>query len=79
MITKGWTPSEAAEKSANDAGERQNLDQRLGELERGMIIEALKRSGGVQVKAARILGIKEKSLWYRIKKLGIDVASLRAH
>ena len=54
-----------------------SIDERLGELERGLIIEALSRSGGVQVKAAQILGINQRSLWHRIKKLGIDVDSLK--
>ena len=58
--------------------ESQNLDKRLKELERAMIIEALTRSDGVQVKAARILGIKERSLWHRIKKLDIDAKSFKS-
>lgn len=53
------------------------IDDRLQEIERGLIIEALSRSGGVQVKAAEILGINQRSLWHRIKKLGIDVETLK--
>ena len=58
------------------AGEM-NLDRRLQELEKGIIIEALRQSAGVQKKAAAALGIKERSLWHRIKKYDIDVASLK--
>ena len=29
--------------------------------------------GGVQARAAKLLGISERSLWYRVKKLGIQV------
>ena len=54
-----------------------SIDERLDEAEKGLIIEALNRSGGVQVKAAEILGINQRSLWHRIKKLGIDVDSLK--
>jgi len=54
-----------------------SIDERMDEVERGLIIEALSRSGGVQVKAAEILGINQRSLWHRIKKLGIDVNSLK--
>ena len=54
-----------------------NLDQRLQELEKGMIIEALIHTDGVQKKAATQLGIKERSLWHRIKKYRIDTASFR--
>ena len=55
-----------------------SIDERLEEIEKGLIIEALNRSGGVQVKAAEILGINQRSLWHRIKKLGIDVETLKS-
>ena len=54
-----------------------DLDYRLQELERGILVEALKRSDGVQAQAARLLGIKERSLWHRVKKYGIDVSQIR--
>jgi two-component system NtrC family response regulator len=38
-----------------------------------MILDALRQGGGVQARAAKILGISERSLWYRVKKLGIQV------
>lgn len=50
-----------------------SLDETLIQFEKTMICEALKSSGGVQVKAARVLGIKQRSLWNRIKKYKIDV------
>ena len=62
---------------APDATMPKSIDERIDEVERGLIIEALSRSGGVQVKAAEILGINQRSLWHRIKKLGIDVSSLK--
>jgi len=37
-----------------------------------VILGALKKANGVQAKAAKLLGISERSSWYRIKKLGID-------
>jgi len=42
-----------------------------------MIIDALIRSDGIQVRAAQVLGIKERSLWHRIKKYDIDVAAIK--
>jgi transcriptional regulator with PAS, ATPase and Fis domain len=54
-----------------------SLDDRLAEIEKGMIIEALTRVGGVQVHAAERLGINQRSLWHRIKKHGIDVSFLK--
>ena len=38
-----------------------------------MILDALQQTRGVQARAAKILGVSERSLWYRIKKLGIQV------
>ncbi len=60
-----------------EATQARSIDERIDEVEKGLIIEALSRSGGVQVKAAEILGINQRSLWHRIKKLGIDVDSLK--
>jgi len=72
-----WGNIEKETLSAADINHGKNLENRLKELEKGIIIEALSRSGGVQVTAAKILGIKERSLWHRIKKLGIDVHSIK--
>ena len=53
------------------------LDDRLGEIEKSMIIEALRRTGGVQVRATELLGINQRSLWHRIKKHNIDVKGMK--
>ena len=53
------------------------IDKRLDEIEKGLIIEALTRTGGVQVKAAELLGINQRSLWHRIKKYSIDTESFK--
>ena len=62
---------------SDDMDTNAGIDQRLKDLEKGIIIDALMRCGGVQVMAAKRLGIKERSLWHRIKKLEIDVTSLK--
>jgi transcriptional regulator with PAS, ATPase and Fis domain len=56
-----------------------SLDERIGEIEKSMIIEALRKTGGVQVRATELLGINQRSLWHRIKKHKIDVKSLKSH
>jgi two-component system NtrC family response regulator len=33
----------------------------------------LAQTNGVQAQAAKILGIAERSLWHRVKKLGIQI------
>jgi transcriptional regulator with GAF, ATPase, and Fis domain len=53
--------------------ENQDVDTRLAEMEKQMIEKALSRAGGVQARAAEILGIKQRSLWHRVSKFGIDV------
>lgn len=54
------------------------LDEKLELIEKEMITDALRKTGGVQVKAAGILGINQRSLWHRIKKLQIDIGSIRS-
>ncbi|MGD2062815.1 MAG: sigma-54 dependent transcriptional regulator, partial [Nitrospirota bacterium] len=50
-----------------------DLDAWLQDNERQAIINALVATEGVQVQAARRLGISERSLWHRIKKLNIEI------
>ena len=50
-----------------------SLDSTLATTERRLILEALEKTDGVQVKAAKLLGITERSLWHRIKKYDIKV------
>ncbi len=74
-ITESWpiVPSHELRLSSDESSEdSQDLDQRLREFEKNMIIHALSQSRGVQKQAARLLGIKERSLWHRLKKHSID-------
>jgi two-component system response regulator AtoC len=50
-----------------------SLDETLEDWERRMILEALRQTGGIQARAAKLLGVSERSLWYRVKKLNIQV------
>ncbi|WP_047305879.1 sigma-54-dependent transcriptional regulator [Pseudomonas fluorescens] len=50
-----------------------DLDAALAEVERSYILAALQQSNGVQAAAAQMIGISERSFWYRLKKLGIQV------
>jgi DNA-binding NtrC family response regulator len=54
-----------------------SLDDRLQEIERSIIVDALTKTGGVQTRATELLGINQRSLWHRIKKLNIDVKSTK--
>lgn len=55
----------------------QSLDERIMAMEKGLIINALKKTNGVQSKAAELLGINQRSLWHRVKKYQIDLAALK--
>jgi two-component system response regulator PilR (NtrC family) len=48
------------------------LEQLLDEFERGLLLEALERAGGVKKRAAQLLGVSFRSLRYRLEKLGLD-------
>jgi DNA-binding protein Fis len=66
LETSGFhSPGENADASAQEiATDRMSLE----EVERTMLVQALKDSGGNQSQAARRLGISRDTLRYRIKK-----------
>ncbi|MFC1838885.1 sigma-54 interaction domain-containing protein [Thermodesulfobacteriota bacterium] len=64
-------------KNLSNGNELKSIDEQLTELERRIILDALIKSSGVQVKAAELLGINQRSLWHRIKKFNIDVKEMK--
>jgi len=48
-----------------------DLEERLAEVERAFIVQALERTGGNVTRAAELLGTSFRSLRYRISKLGV--------
>jgi transcriptional regulator with GAF, ATPase, and Fis domain len=50
-----------------------DLEAALADVEKAYILAALQQSNGVQAAAAQLIGISERSFWYRLKKLGIHV------
>jgi two-component system response regulator AtoC len=48
------------------------LDEALDRLEREMILRALEETKQVKARAARLLGVSERSLWYKLKKHGLS-------
>ena len=75
QITGGILPGALGNQESSE--EILSIDDRLREREKGMTVEALKMAGGVQVKAAQLLGISPRSLWHRVKKHSIDPGSLK--
>jgi transcriptional regulator with GAF, ATPase, and Fis domain len=76
---KHLTPTLAGKdfSEINSKNNNAPLDDQLNLMEKEIIIEALRKTGGVQVQAAGILGINQRSLWHRIKKLQIDVDMIK--
>jgi len=83
LLTSKFLPSHITKQvsdqtSANAPVLEQDLATTLHNLERQLIIDALERADGVQRKAARFLGVTERVLWYKIKKLHVDVGTASA-
>lgn len=65
-LTAAGSSGEAFELPAN------GMD--LEQLERSFVIQALRRSGGNQTKAASLLGLNRDQIRYRIEKFGLSTA-----
>jgi Nif-specific regulatory protein len=75
IITSADLPIHVQATMAEDAlpgqGLKGSLNETLDTVERGLILEALKESGGTQTRAAEKLGISERVLRYKLKKYRI--------
>jgi two-component system response regulator AtoC len=58
------TPSRVAQEDRQGL----RLDDALDRLEREMILRALDETKQVKARAARLLGVSERSLWYKLRK-----------
>ncbi|MCL4810840.1 MAG: hypothetical protein KJ061_00070, partial [Vicinamibacteraceae bacterium] len=65
--------SESAAAMADHSGT--TFVERVSAFERRLIADALARSGGVQTRAARLLGMSERHLRYKMKKHGLEPAA----
>ncbi|PKN20606.1 MAG: sigma-54-dependent Fis family transcriptional regulator [Deltaproteobacteria bacterium HGW-Deltaproteobacteria-6] len=78
-------PPEKESKEISDSNEGPqleegfSLDDQLAAHEKRMIIHALNQAGGIQSRAACLLGINQRSLWHRIKKYEINVTVIKNH
>ena len=71
------TDSSETRTSGKDHDEAHDLKRVLGDIERDLILTALRESHGNKAKAARALGITERLMGIRVKRLGIDWRGLR--
>lgn len=67
----------AAGVGPGDGQQPATLGERIGQIERAFVLDALARAGGVQAAAARLLGVSERSVWHLVKKHGIEVSRLK--
>ena len=51
-----------------------SLDGAVARLESQLIVEALRQAAGNKARAAALLDISERALWYKIKKLRVDTS-----
>jgi two-component system response regulator AtoC len=61
-----------ATASPGPAGAKIDLDSQLEDIERRELISALERCGGNKAEVARSLGMQRTTLYYRLKRLGIE-------
>ena len=48
-----------------------NLDDRLADVEKQLLLKAMQEAHGVKTRAARSLGIKTSTLYYKLEKYGL--------
>jgi two-component system response regulator AtoC len=72
MIKSAAAPTPAPERSdVPDMSGSALLTEAVESFERRMILRALDDTGDNKAEAARRLGISERNLWYKLKKLGL--------
>jgi two-component system, NtrC family, response regulator AtoC len=64
-------PQSAGETAAEADQENLRLEPALEEVERKLILRALGAANDNKAQAARILGISERTLWYKLKRYGL--------
>jgi two-component system NtrC family response regulator len=65
-------PPHVRSDAVGDEASGGSLVEQVARLERRLIAQALAESGGVQTRAARLLGISERHLRYKLHKHGFD-------
>ena len=63
--------------TATEEHKNLSLDEALKDIEKSLICEALKATNGVQIKAAKKLGVSQRSFWNKVKKFEINVDSYK--
>ncbi len=75
QVTSADLPLHVSELAAETPPEARTFVDRVAEFERRLIVEALARADGVQTRAARLLGMSERHLRYKLRKYGLDAGA----
>jgi two-component system, NtrC family, response regulator AtoC len=68
LIPAGAEPSRASAATAGIEPSNLSLEDQVGRLESRLIADALARADGNKARAAALLDISERALWYKLKK-----------
>ena len=71
-IGTGLLDLKTAAESQREQRPGVRLDEALDRVEREMILRALDETKHVKARAARLLGVSERSLWYKLRKHGLS-------
>ena len=74
---EAYTAKEKSPLQDKQSGNSLELNSAIEALEAKMIDAALRDTGGNKIKAARLLNISERSLWYKLKKYHLEYADVR--
>jgi two-component system NtrC family response regulator len=72
LVTTSDLPQHLAGLAREDSTDTGGFVERVASFERRLIADALQRADGVQTQAARLLGMSERHLRYKLKKYGLD-------
>ena len=61
--------------SHNDVLQKESLQAGIEDIEKSSILDALEKTGWVQAKAARLIGLTPRQIGYKMKKYGLSVPS----
>jgi transcriptional regulator of acetoin/glycerol metabolism len=79
LCSGDWIAKEHLPPKISMGGKRAAANRTVGSIsreeERTNLIQTLRRVGGNQSEAARMLGVSRVTIWKRIKKYGIDLNS----
>ena len=77
MLTRVDEPAAGREGEAGQQGARRSLDEQLNGFERYLIEEALRGSAGRAATASEQLGIPKKTLYDKMRRLGISTEEFK--